>query len=183
MAGPPTPRRAETGSTTSRTRSPAPASKPTSCCPRCTASPLPRPRPTVLPPAAVCRRRATADLPTTRGQPAAEGDQSARREGATLPARQSRPTTRRPAMARDAEPRMSHAARGSEMDNPPPESQPSQRITLNRAIHRDAPEVDTSGEADGRYRSAAGAGQDRVHPVAVVVPVAVATVADVQVDH
>src|SRR5450830_288078 len=86
-------------------------------------------------------------------------------------------------MARDAEPRMSHAARGSEMDNPPPESQPSQRITLNRAIHRDAPEVDTSGEADGRYRSAAGAGQDRVHPVAVVVPVAVATVADVQVEH
>ena len=29
-----------------------------------------------------------------------------------------RPTTRRPAMARDAEPRMSHAAGGSEMDNP-----------------------------------------------------------------
>ena len=71
--------------------------------------------------AAVCRRCATADLPTTRGQPAAEGDQTARREGATIPPRQPRPTTRRPAMARGAEPRMSHAARGSEMDNPLPE--------------------------------------------------------------
>ncbi len=73
-------------------------------------APLPRPRAAVLPPHAIRHRHAAADLPTTGGRPAPQGDQTARREGTAIPARQPSPTARRPALTCNREPRVTQHA-------------------------------------------------------------------------